>query len=275
MAEYKEHTPPEPLSAYVECFWELKGEVRPGENVQQVLVPGGRAEIFFTTTPFYWYGNNKDAEPKLVADAFLLGPRKAVNYAAMLQNYECFGARLKAGCLQLFTRIPASIHSNNVTSLAEVFGPLNFPQVGKMSGSGDAEQIIVHVSDWLEKQLEPPPEDWCQLQQFLIQLSDQVAGGPDIKELAAGFGWNYKKAERVFLKHVGLSPQTVLRLFRFRHAIEQIKSNPGSLTDAAHQFGFYDQSHFIREFHQYAGSNPSSFYKNIPEIAALLYKLNT
>jgi AraC-like DNA-binding protein len=273
MPYYKEHAPPAALSPFVECFWELKGSVGSGDKKQQVLVPGGRAEIIFSNTPFYWYGDNKDAEPAVVKEWFLLGPRTTVNYAGMQQDYYCVGVRLTIGSLQLFTHVAANVFANGITPLVDIVEASCVPNIANRMKQGDSEQLLASISNWLTKRLLPAGPEWYQMRDFLSNLLVQTEKLPDIKSIAEQSGWNYKKAERVFLKYVGLSPRALVRMMRFRQALEKIKSNPGSLTEAAYQFGFYDQSHFIREFHHYAGSNPSSFYKDIPDIAALLYKL--
>lgn len=274
MVCYKEYQPSAAMGKFVECYWELNGTIKNNEMLQEVLVPGGRAEIIFTNAPFFWYGTNKTSKPEIFFDSFLLGPRKAANYMGLNKDYCCVGVRLRIGCLQLFTGMSANIHANNITPLSSVFITSHIPPAKMLVHFGEMEKSVQCIELWLNEMLQPPPAEWYKMQHFLADLSLQGDEVSTIKDLSLRYGWNYKKTERIFLKYTGLSPRTLLRLLRFRYALETMKSNPGSLTHAAHRFGFYDQSHFIREFHNYAGSNPSSFYKNIPEIAALLYKLS-
>jgi len=69
-----------------------------------------------------------------------------------------------------------------------------------------------------------------------------------------------RELERKFKKNVGLSPKQIARIYHFQSVLH-LKNKSGSLTELAHTAGYYDQSHFIKEFRDIAGINPHSFFK--------------
>ncbi|WP_100616213.1 helix-turn-helix domain-containing protein [Confluentibacter citreus] len=273
MFSYKEFSTSTELSEYIECYWVLKGYVDAENNLQEVLVPGGRSEMIFTNSSVLWYGAHKNAVPLHFSSPLLLGQRKVATYLGLTGNIHLFGVRFKICSLPLFTKLPACLHSNNITPLSEIFDVINIPNVEDLPHIDETNNVN-GIEKWLKDILTNPPKEWFVLKDFINRFSVEEDTNDQIKKLSEENQWNYKKTERLFLKYTGFSPRTFIKLLRFRNTMESLGSKPQSFTKAALDLGFYDQSHFIREFQNYTGKNPSSFYNNPPEMASLLYKIS-
>jgi methylphosphotriester-DNA--protein-cysteine methyltransferase len=59
---------------------------------------------------------------------------------------------------------------------------------------------------------------------------------------------------------VGVTPKRYASLARFERAL-QLARGAASLTHAALDAGYYDQSHFIRDFTRFAGGPPGQFLR--------------
>ena len=81
-----------------------------------------------------------------------------------------------------------------------------------------------------------------------------------IDDLARYLGLSQSALERRFRRVIGVSPKKFLSLARLRRAV-RLQANGADLTTAAHASGYYDQSHFIKEFRQATGSAPSAFFR--------------
>jgi AraC-like DNA-binding protein len=65
--------------------------------------------------------------------------------------------------------------------------------------------------------------------------------------------------QRLFRCWVGVSPKTVVRRYRLVEAAEALEKNAvSSLTELAHALGYFDQSHFVRDFKATVGTTPSA-----------------
>ncbi len=82
-----------------------------------------------------------------------------------------------------------------------------------------------------------------------------------IGELAHLLNVNTRMLERRFKAILGFSPKMFARLVRFQKIVEKLRtvSDASRLTDIAHEFGYTDQSHFIRDFKAMSGVPPASF----------------
>lgn len=79
-----------------------------------------------------------------------------------------------------------------------------------------------------------------------------------IRSLADCFGTSLSTLERGFRQCVGVSPKEFASLLRFAQslALEQRIS----LADRALESGYYDQSHFIRDFRRRTGTTPKRWF---------------
>lgn len=80
-----------------------------------------------------------------------------------------------------------------------------------------------------------------------------------IDQLASHACLSTRQFERVFQQRIGLSPKHFSRLVRFAQAWIIKEQQPGiSWINIANECGYFDQMHLIRDFHEFAGVNPSS-----------------
>jgi AraC-like DNA-binding protein len=72
-------------------------------------------------------------------------------------------------------------------------------------------------------------------------------------------GYSRMHTLRIFEKWLGTSPSEALAFRRFEHSLQQIHHSSDNLTQIALNCGFYDQSHFIRVFKQFAQMTPRQY----------------
>ncbi|MBC8546765.1 helix-turn-helix transcriptional regulator [Clostridiaceae bacterium NSJ-31] len=90
------------------------------------------------------------------------------------------------------------------------------------------------------------------------------AGGQlTVAHLAALAGYSERQVNRMFRDHVGVSAKTFLRLVRINGAIQRMQRREVALTTLAQESGFYDQSHFIREFKAVCGVTPRQYLEGM------------
>lgn len=77
---------------------------------------------------------------------------------------------------------------------------------------------------------------------------------------ALGEKVNHKWLQRNFVKYLGISPKKYISLQRFIYAYGRYGENKNpDLLDTALHSGYYDHSHFYKDFKQYIGITPSQY----------------
>jgi transcriptional regulator GlxA family with amidase domain len=76
-------------------------------------------------------------------------------------------------------------------------------------------------------------------------------------------GLSARRLIEVFRHEVGLTPKVYCRLSRFRAAVGTVATVPTvDWAATASACGYFDQSHFIHEFREFAGMSPSAYLRH-------------
>ncbi|WP_174531147.1 helix-turn-helix domain-containing protein, partial [Micromonospora maritima] len=100
----------------------------------------------------------------------------------------------------------------------------------------------------------------------------QGAGGAvSVAALADEVDWSRRHLAVRFRREFGLPPKTVARLLRFERAYASLgrtlDARPAAgppaagWAERAARWGYYDQSHLIREFQEFAGATPAALVR--------------
>jgi AraC-like DNA-binding protein len=101
------------------------------------------------------------------------------------------------------------------------------------------------------------------------------AGRISTKHLAESHGLTRQQFKRRFLAAAGLPPKLYSRITRFQALVHSLLSTDVSdWVAVSSDVGFYDQTHMINEFHEFAGSSPTVFFQpHVSEGSSVKLKL--
>ena len=101
-----------------------------------------------------------------------------------------------------------------------------------------------------------------------IDLIEQSKGQISAFMLADKLALSPKSLERKFNYYIGKSPKQYSKIIRFKNILDQLKSpNQHSLTRIAIENGYFDQSHFTRDFKKFTGYSPRDFLNVFDDIS--------
>jgi AraC-like DNA-binding protein len=92
-----------------------------------------------------------------------------------------------------------------------------------------------------------------------LSIIHKSKGTIRIKELTEQLNISQSPLEKRFRRAVGTSPKKFASIVRIKNIIQQYKKTD-SLIDISYEAGFYDQSHFIKEFKTFTGNTPDNFF---------------
>lgn len=83
-------------------------------------------------------------------------------------------------------------------------------------------------------------------------------GRRNVAEMAGLASLSIRQFERQFERELGMPPKRFARIARFQFALDSKLVGPGrSWLDVAHDAGYYDQMHLVRDFHNLSGASPT------------------
>lgn len=172
---------------------------------------------------------------------------------------------IQAGGLRRFTRIPYAELMPETDVMGMLFGHLGSELTDRLFSTDGLDDRVQLLDRFLLNALQDG-NGQHPIDRFLLHLGAQSPYSR-VVSLAATENKDTSTLYRHFKQYVGQSPKEYLKVVRFRKALRalQQKSYP-SLTHLAHDLGYYDQSHFIRDFTLFADYNPGL----IPKIATVI-----
>jgi AraC-like DNA-binding protein len=248
------------LEKLIECYWMMQSD----DTTPQVekIIPDGFTELIFNYGSVYkaktngsWYTQT----PNLLA-----GQISSYFYLENTADTGSFAIKLKPAALtQLF-----GLNMENYLDQIVDLDTFPHPQLAGLKDEllpFQNEQILKQRLDdhflVLSKSATENP-----LAEVLELLFDSN-GKAGIKELCAAGNKSERQLQRLFKKYVGLSPKYYARIIRFNYIFQLIKEKERSWAEIVYESGYYDQSHFIRNFKAFTGEDPSAYYFEAPNMA--------
>lgn len=255
--EYKEYKPHSLLSGYIECYWSAYAD-KPPFREQESLIPDGTIELMFNFGDDYAQVVN---EQKIkVKGSHIIGIRKHSLQISQTNKQHFFSVRFKPGGSYPFFNVPAHLFCNAFYTLDELLGKDFKTLEEHLQEASINEERVLLANRFFLKRLYTIPETY----QFVATCSRLLLQDPSlsINDLSRQVNTNYKTLERRFNAVTGLTPSELLKIKRFNNAVLSMYScRHTSLTAIAYECGYYDQSHFIREFKQLTHYTPRDFLK--------------
>lgn len=238
---------PPALARFVESIWYARGQI--GYRRELIAPTGSTVAVVVLGDPIRLAAGDG---PALVAgEGFLLGPHDRPVINEPLGETHCFGVVTTAvGCQALFGLRPASVRGKVVDLLPAWPGAVALRSALLADGTLDV----------VEKALTPgapgPALLRCEAAVHALEADPlrPIAG------LAAELGVSHGHLDREFTATVGLGPRLVSRILRLRALLAAIDVYaPVDWPGLAAAYGWFDQSHFIRDFRRHTGVTPSAY----------------
>ncbi|RNC84744.1 MAG: AraC family transcriptional regulator [Balneola sp.] len=252
---YERIQSPPSLSKFIDCFWVIESDDTTVH--QQKIIPDGFPEIIFH------YGDpyriNISGEWSAQSNQLLAGQ---IRNHFLLENTGrsgMIGIKFRPqGITTLFGTNMEPLTDDVVeleTTLPGQFDPVSSMLLGKDHFS----KKITALSSFLEDSVNSK-ETSDQLIDKVLQLIFTRNGVLSVSEIVDQLDVSERKLERSFKKFIGLSPKFYCRIIRFNYIFKLIKEQKLSWSELAYLSGYYDQSHFIKNFQEFTGEDPSKYF---------------
>ncbi|WP_422857779.1 helix-turn-helix domain-containing protein [Flagellimonas sp. S174] len=165
--------------------------------------------------------------------------------------------------LKPFIRVGAdTIMKNSVAFTEDIFG-FGMQRLNDYLKTCDPELLVSELDKWFAQRYRKEDEG------FIVEMSQEVSKDCDLSTIMHATGYSYSTLERYFKKETGLTPKAFQTLQRFKKVLRELSTTKNQ--DWQHyvlQYGYYDQSHFIKEMKRFTGHSPSALVQ-IPNFIEL------
>jgi len=170
-----------------------------------------------------------------------------------------FKPRSIASLLPFVNFTAKSLMKNSFCDADKVFGE-SINVLGEHLKKIQQEQMAAEIDEWLMSIINPETVGLVTeiYAEMVDQKSNKDAHCGSLKMFRAITGYSYSTLERYFKKETGLTPKKYESLVRYKSAVEEIyDSQSNDWMYYVDKYGYYDQSHFIKEIKKYTGFTPN------------------
>lgn len=249
--------PDKPLQPWVECYWHV--QLYTGmEGKRETIMPNGKVEMIFALEGDYRVGNRRTYRMK---HAWLSGLQEEPLHIEYSGASNLIGIRFHPSGLFPFLQIPISETANEVEPLEMIWGSFADEIFESLSETGTIEDIFSKLDVFLHRKIIPAKENQHSV---IKKVIDEICfrQAHSFSLIAEEMGYSERHLNRLFKDMTGISPKLMARIFRFEKASKQLfkGTDSGNAADFL-ELGYYDQSHFIREFKRFSGMTPGEYKK--------------
>lgn len=190
------------------------------------------------------------------------GARSAFYAREVAGPTRAIGATLRPGAAQALFGVGALELANRHTSLGDVWG-----------AKADAlRERLLELDDpklqlgLFEMHLMTRLPQIKGIHPGVAQALAELHAIEDVRSMVARSGVSHRRFIELFGQSVGLTPKRFVRVQRLQRMLKLLARNPSeSWANLAQDAGYADQSHFNREFREFAGITPEQYRRADPQ----------
>ena len=231
----------EDLADLVERHWLVRWDLPPGRVHEVTLLPHPCVNLV--------YDNG------MVAIAGVGRERFTYPYTG---SGRVFGVKFRPGAFRPFLGSPVSALTDQLRPLATLW-----PDAGtfaaELGAARGLDELVAVAERYLRAHWPAPDPEVATIGRIAAALlHDRTV--TKVEDVVARFGIPERTLRRLFERYVGVSPKWVLRRYRVHEAAARLAAGTGGTwAEVAVELGYFDQSHFIRDFTREVGITPVAY----------------
>ncbi|HVI49269.1 MAG TPA: helix-turn-helix domain-containing protein [Chitinophaga sp.] len=240
---YKQVIPHHALADYIDCYWSIEGAG--GELHTERIFPDGSPGLVLNV------GEKCTTDNGLVimqpGSCYLVGAMTSYKETYLNGRHRLIGVCFKPGAFsQFYNYMPLAEITEQTVELEKALAP----DTGKIEALS-----FTALNTFFLKRLSVPKQELS----AIINCIKETKGKISVVALAKKTHVTPRQLERIFHKHIGVTPKEFISITRFQHVLPDIIHNKKhkSLLDIAIEHGYYDHAHLTNEIKRYTSLPPS------------------
>lgn len=252
---YQEVIPIKPLQDYIRYFWILEDFTDNTTNKKFKIIPDGLPALVFQNEPNLFFGKDGNAMPQL----FLYGQSTKYTEHRVTGSFQIMGVYLQPTALKTLFNIDAfELNNQNVSLEFLIDEPILAQLVDATSVNEKIDILTLFFLHLVQKSRYGDGK--AEFASTLLQKAKSL------KEIQVEMNISERSLERMIKQYVGVSPKLFSRIIRFQSGLKTLRQTDfKNFTELAYLAEYFDQSHYIKEFKEFTGTNPTNFVLHTSE----------
>jgi AraC-like DNA-binding protein len=247
------------LAPYIKRYWAVENVVDGNESCVQRIIPTGLTELLLYFSPL---PEILTADKCISSNAALYGHQNDFYDIKPAGDLSVFSIVFQPQGLMCFFKFPLHEIRNLNVPLQYVNRQVGRDFEEKMAEAATFQQRVTIAETYFTGLLTNNYTDFeFRRINRILELIKKTRGNIAVPQLASTACLSQKQFERVFSKHIGISPKQYLKIIRFQFVLFQKQQNKNrNMLDLSCENGYFDHSHFINDFKSLCGSTPKKYF---------------
>jgi AraC-like DNA-binding protein len=256
--EFRQFPPADVLKPYIKCFYIFQSAN--GYDFNDIVFPSGSMEVVFNLGEGTW--------ESLVENKFRVTPPvelwgQITKPLAIKSRgtHSMLGIKFLPHSAGFFLNDEIGAFNNRVFDLCDILGHAVKILHAQLLETAETSKRITLVENFLIRRLARTEKLSCRINKvanILIGIKNNSEEN-NICHIASTHGITPRYLHKLIYQHTGLSPKSFTKITRFQKSLKLIGKNERPLTSIAYDCGYFDQSHFIRDFKSFTSVTPSAY----------------
>lgn len=238
--------PCDKVAFFVEHYWIVEWDLRDQEPYEQNILSHPSVHLVFEKENTWIWG--------VVSGKFT---------RRLDGNGKVVGVKFRPGAFYPFYQESVSGFTDGKLDFTDVFYDDTKVIESQILDHNKNKHMIEETENFLINNL---PERDSKIEK-INNILDIIKDDPSILkvgDLTDRFMISKRTLQRLFRNYVGVSPKWVIQRYRLHEAAEKMASgSTENWSQIALDLGYYDQSHFIKDFKQIVGRTPKDYLDNL------------
>jgi AraC-like DNA-binding protein len=258
IVKFHAHSPGPPLAGFVENLWSLSDAP---SHARERILPAGTLELVINLDEdeFRIYDASASGSPRRFPGAIVSGAYRRPFVIDTREHASVIGVHFAPGGAGPFLGVPPGDLADTHLDL-ETLWPRRAAELRERLCEARTPATRFHILEHaLLARLRRPFARHAAVRAALEHIDRP---GVRVAEVARHVGASHRHLIERFTAEVGAPPKLFGRLQRFQRALSVVQRSAAvDWAGLASACGYYDQSHLIKDFHEFAGSSPTDLVR--------------
>jgi len=240
---------------FVKSIWRLTENDLAARK--EIILPKGTVEIIFNFANDIFYHNQTLHIPKILPVVFVNGINFKPFELIKTGHQDFLGVQLNGIGFRLLFNISVKEFNDNIYEGSEINWLLKLLADELYCCQTFSQQIEI-IRAWIRKQ---SPSMSCQYSIHRAQRLLSLINGNNltVKKISEEICLSDRQLRRFSTDWLGMNTEKLTQYSKYLACLYAIHQAKNTLTDIGLEAGYYDQSHFIREFKSYTNMTPKQY----------------
>ncbi|MBU5211671.1 helix-turn-helix domain-containing protein [Heyndrickxia oleronia] len=238
------YSPSQELNLFIEHYWIVNWDLRGQKPYLSENLPHPSVHLVFEKNQSSIYG--------VVMKKFSI---------LLKEKGTVFGIKFRPGAFYPFVQQSMDHFTGQAIPSQNIFGEMMNEFESGIFSLTDQKEMIDLAESFLFSIIPNKDETLLHIHAIIEKMkSDPLIN--TVEDISEHFHLSVRTLQRLFKKYVGVNPKWVIRRYRLLEVADQLSNgHPQPWQQLVADLGYYDQSHFIRDFKSIVGRSPEEYIR--------------